>query len=593
MIRTLYEVRTNHIIMRLVWVVIPILLIVSMIGIVGVQESFATVPRVWGYDPEIIISNLPKIGETAEVTAIFTSGGMTGNPYETKLGITKHFEIIDSPYEITENEVAYFIAQPFSDGEEIRKTNSIKVTIKAISEGEASIAAYIEDATTRIRLYIGSEQTMLLNDYYEMYPEYLIEKTKAKELEEEKQRNAGLIPEEAPDEYILKVPASFVDPTKDPQIYIERYNSEPDYKEWFDDNYSNYNSIYHAVGLSQNTITPPPRVQLESGVTSENIICKEERVLVIRTNGKVACVTERTAERTDWEIISIGLEDNLPNVLMDFNAQQNDPEFITLSEAKISLSNYGSENSDLISELGSGSYYWPKFNMIFPEQVKIGEPFDVVLDYTYVIPDEDTGNYADPEEICTPDYCERQNIWISIPTYVDYLNDDAIHEGTTNDPRQTPIRTWNSYSIDPPFDNTKSLQETFTFVVNQPDIDYQYGFIDISFHGSMEAIFYFNAAQNGIVYFDSEVMESLGEDSGQLKDTPRTPGTMIMSATRLAAGPTDGPPEEIWSLFKDHLLKQQSFEIYSGQSIREMLYSTNIKHSWIDEFLKFYPELDT
>jgi len=43
--------------------------------------------------------------------------------------------------------------------------------------------------------------------------------------------------------------ASFVDETKDPQSYVDRYNSEATYKKWFDDNYSEYSSIYEAVGL--------------------------------------------------------------------------------------------------------------------------------------------------------------------------------------------------------------------------------------------------------------------------------------------------------------------------------------------------------
>ena len=43
--------------------------------------------------------------------------------------------------------------------------------------------------------------------------------------------------------------AVFVDPTKDPQSYVDRYNSEPDYKAWFDENFSEFDSIYEAVGL--------------------------------------------------------------------------------------------------------------------------------------------------------------------------------------------------------------------------------------------------------------------------------------------------------------------------------------------------------
>jgi len=43
--------------------------------------------------------------------------------------------------------------------------------------------------------------------------------------------------------------ASFVDESKDPQSYVDRYNNEPSYKTWFDDNFPEYDSIYEAVGL--------------------------------------------------------------------------------------------------------------------------------------------------------------------------------------------------------------------------------------------------------------------------------------------------------------------------------------------------------
>ncbi len=47
----------------------------------------------------------------------------------------------------------------------------------------------------------------------------------------------------------LEIPAPFVDESKDPQSYVDRYNSESRYKEWFDVNYPEYTSIYEAVGL--------------------------------------------------------------------------------------------------------------------------------------------------------------------------------------------------------------------------------------------------------------------------------------------------------------------------------------------------------
>ena len=43
--------------------------------------------------------------------------------------------------------------------------------------------------------------------------------------------------------------ALFVDREKDPQDYVDRYNNEPKYKTWFDENYPQYDSIEQAVGL--------------------------------------------------------------------------------------------------------------------------------------------------------------------------------------------------------------------------------------------------------------------------------------------------------------------------------------------------------
>ncbi|HEY5735817.1 MAG TPA: putative Ig domain-containing protein [Nitrosopumilus sp.] len=51
--------------------------------------------------------------------------------------------------------------------------------------------------------------------------------------------------------------AAFVDKTKDPQSYVDRYNNEASYKKWFDENYSEYSSIYEAVGLEEpETLAP-------------------------------------------------------------------------------------------------------------------------------------------------------------------------------------------------------------------------------------------------------------------------------------------------------------------------------------------------
>jgi hypothetical protein len=57
----------------------------------------------------------------------------------------------------------------------------------------------------------------------------------------------------------LKKPLSFVDLTKDPQSYVNRYNNEPTYKEWFDENFPEY-TIYDAVGI------PTPKMKVPDWV---------------------------------------------------------------------------------------------------------------------------------------------------------------------------------------------------------------------------------------------------------------------------------------------------------------------------------------
>jgi len=67
----------------------------------------------------------------------------------------------------------------------------------------------------------------------------------------------------------LQIPAPFVDETRDPQSYVDRYNNEITYKKWFDENFSEYDSIYQAVGLDEpkvNGVQEPKVVEKKFGI---------------------------------------------------------------------------------------------------------------------------------------------------------------------------------------------------------------------------------------------------------------------------------------------------------------------------------------
>jgi len=69
------------------------------------------------------------------------------------------------------------------------------------------------------------------------------------QLEDEPKEEPKTEPKEEPKTELGIAP--FVDQSKDAQSYVDRYNNEPKYKEWFDENFPDYDSIYEAVGLKE------------------------------------------------------------------------------------------------------------------------------------------------------------------------------------------------------------------------------------------------------------------------------------------------------------------------------------------------------
>jgi hypothetical protein len=75
------------------------------------------------------------------------------------------------------------------------------------------------------------------------------------------------IPNAFPEPDPPKELAPFVDPTQDPQYYIDRYNNEPTYKDWFDENFPDQ-TIYEAVGVE-----PPKTGICGTGTKFVNGVC--------------------------------------------------------------------------------------------------------------------------------------------------------------------------------------------------------------------------------------------------------------------------------------------------------------------------------
>ena len=55
---------------------------------------------------------------------------------------------------------------------------------------------------------------------------------------------------EEPETVEKEIPAPFVDPTKDPKSYVQRYLNEPSYKEWFEEDFPDY-TFYEALDITK------------------------------------------------------------------------------------------------------------------------------------------------------------------------------------------------------------------------------------------------------------------------------------------------------------------------------------------------------
>lgn len=77
-----------------------------------------------------------------------------------------------------------------------------------------------------------------------------------------------------------QIPAEFVDISKEPKFYVERYLKESSYKSWFEENYPDY-TFYEALGISESDYDSIVESLLENEIVEE--------ISVIETSPSVEC----------------------------------------------------------------------------------------------------------------------------------------------------------------------------------------------------------------------------------------------------------------------------------------------------------------
>ena len=261
-----------------------------------------------------------------------------------------------------------------------------------------------------------------------------------------------------------------------------------------------------------------PRVQLESGVAIEDIQCKENRVLVIRTNGSPACVTERTAER-------LGLE---PVIQTEKVLEK--PDLDEVGENIIPVSDHSrvyikSQSESQPDEVAShqGGLACPKFDTLsldVPKQVSIGTEFDVTVSYAYILPDEGSPNdYENWEDRYDPDdyshftkSCHDEKLSVGTETFLKVL--DLDYERTTSNNSFFPV----DWSYNPPksrvtgnmfleFNNDLPQTRTVTLKAEEPRFGNSYGFLGFAGDDILGNVIMYYEIRNGLLTF-GDVVES-------------------------------------------------------------------------------------
>jgi len=166
-----------------------------------------------------------------------------------------------------------------------------------------------------------------------------------------------------PEEEKTSIPG-FPDPEKDPQHYIDRYNNEPAYKEWFDKNFVGQ-SIYEVVGV------PEPESEIVSTIKD----ITENDPVTSRQNSSPNSVESSTVNSVTSEVSQMLLALGGLGVL--FGAiygikRRVDSNYHQLAVNKTALQKKVDSNSDQITQ----NRFWLKSKLI--NRKKCDEPVTVI-----------------------------------------------------------------------------------------------------------------------------------------------------------------------------------------------------------------------
>ena len=394
---------------------------------------------------------------------------------------------------------------------------------------------------------------------------------------------------------------------------------------------------------SAETVSSPLQ-QVRDGVPIGEIVCSNDRVLMVSQTGMPACVFEEsvlelktrwmatdtmdndnillpydsdlkntkiqisTNKTTTGNMNNVDMGEALKNIPTSDNSINYDAELMSILEKDLIFTNKNKETD--LNTLSESVHFglpekWPIYNVTYPRTAQVGVPFNVIYNYSFAIPDEETGSYVNFNEQCSEYGCGRMHFSATVSSYVNVTSDNLEYDRDLNGGKTIPMTNRTVYEYHPEFDNTQPLEETFTFVINEPDIDYRIGQIHVQIQTSHnDDLVYFYVGEDGNIIFDPMLKKEIFEQSSLAKsDVPsvtkaasviRTelnklqerPGDWTTNIVYAPVGLRDGPPPELYEYFAEKVLRQ-----YPGENFEELFIYHNFTQTWIDDFLNAMPHL--
>ena len=236
----------------------------------------------------------------------------------------------------------------------------------------------------------------------------------------------------------------------------------------------------------------PLRVQLEQGIETNDIQCDNpNHVLVQRNNGKLACVTERNAERMNWEIIYNDVIIPADNETVELEAN-NEKQILQDNNNKLHFES----SPDSTGQQSHSSYGYnlkPIFTVDMPTEITVGET--VSIDYTVSWVDENGDPLYNNESGRFDDYTIQSNLFL--PDEIQVVSNDMKLLGASGSPSNSHMRG-NYYGENIPYDTTKIFTGTIEIKLLEP-MFYDHDDIIFGFSTTKLLLFQTVSTDEGIV----------------------------------------------------------------------------------------------